>query len=114
MANPFAIVIDDAIFLSDYSVFLSIILLMSKFLTFILGLKFFDVLTLFCELLALPVSFSFQGLLIFLVDIPNAPSPVIFQRQSPRFLWSLRKFVPGPGIFVPGCGNFVPAPGKFL
>ena len=30
MANPFAIVIDDAIFLSDYSVFLLIILLMTN------------------------------------------------------------------------------------
>ena len=65
MANPFAIIIDDAIFLPDYSVFLLIILLMSKFLTLILGLKFFDFLILFCELLALPVSFSFQSLLIF-------------------------------------------------
>ena len=65
MTNPFAIIIDDAIFLSDYSVFLLIILLMSKFLTLILGLKFFDFLILFCELLALFVSFCFQNMLIF-------------------------------------------------
>ncbi len=58
MANPFAIIIDDAIFLSDYSVFLLIILLMSKFLALIFGLKFFDFLVLFCQLLDMVVPFS--------------------------------------------------------
>ena len=38
MANPFTIIIDDAIFLHDYSVFLLIILLTPKFLTLILAL----------------------------------------------------------------------------
>ena len=46
MGKPFAIIIDDAIFLSDYSVFLLIVLLMSKYLTLIFGLKFFDFLVL--------------------------------------------------------------------
>ena len=62
MANPFAIVIDDAIFLSDYSVFLLIILLMKNFLALILGLKFFDFLILLCELLTLFIPFCLKAI----------------------------------------------------
>ena len=65
MGKPFAIIIDDTIFLSDDSVFLLIVLLMSKYLALILFLKFFDSLVLLCESLALSVSFSIQNLLIF-------------------------------------------------
>ena len=58
MTKPFAIIIDDAIFLSNDSVFLLIVLLMTEYLTFIFGLKVTDLLVFLSELLALSVSFS--------------------------------------------------------
>ena len=58
MTKPFAIIIDDAIFLSNDSVFLLIVLLMTEHLTFIFGLKVTDLLVFLSELLALSVSFS--------------------------------------------------------
>ena len=65
MTKPFAIIIDDAIFLSNDSVFLLIVLLMTEHLTFIFGLKVTDLLVFLSELLALSVSFSVSDLLIF-------------------------------------------------
>ena len=53
MTNSFTIVIDDALFLHDDSVFLLIVLLMAEHLTFQLALKVTDLFVFLCELLAL-------------------------------------------------------------
>ena len=65
MTKPLTIVIDDAIFLSDDSVFFLIVLLMAEHFTLQLALKVTDLLVLLCQLLVLSVSFSIQDLLIF-------------------------------------------------